>query len=129
MNEDLSCFSHMLHCSPHHNSTIYLHSVPCEVRKQQVEQMCYPRLPSFTQVPCSGKSQGLMGSSRHKWGKTKHCPPCADWPASWLGGKCFWRIDKSHLSTEILDPAPPQVYSSEGTSNCFPKRHFLDLLS
>lgn len=65
-----------------------------------------------------------MCSSRQKWGKPK-CPLCADWPVSWLGGKRFWRMGKSHLSAEILDPAPPQLYSLEGISNNFSKKRYI----
>lgn len=62
--------------------------------------------------------------------KPKHCPHCTDRPVLWLGVKSFWRINQSHLSSEILDHAP-QLYSLEGISNYFSKNnpmHFLDLL-
>ena len=121
----MSCFCHMLHCSPHHNPTFCLHCASCEVRKQQLEQIYYPRLPSSTEVPCLGKSQGLMDSSRHKGGKPNIVPPVLTGQSRWLGGKYFWRIEKSHLSVEILDPAPLQMYSLECTSNYFSKKRYI----
>lgn len=107
----MSCFSHMLHCSPHHNTTINFFALNLLWGEKAVGRTNV--LPEVTQLYLTAmlrlvpRAHGLQQAQMGK----AHCLTCADCPASWLGGKCFWRTGKSHLSTEGLNPAPPQWYS------------------